>query len=454
LIEITQNIAIVGAGLCGSLLGVSLAQRGFNVSVYEKRQDPRTKEMESGRSINLALSDRGFQALERLGLANQARKICIPMNGRMIHDLQGNTRFSAYSGRKDEFINSISRTDLNRLLIEKLDSYENVNMFFETTVNSVDIEGTAIAFTFNEQDFEEEFDLIVGADGAGSIVRRTMDKDYEEFESSSEFLSHGYKELEIPADDNGGYKIDSNSLHIWPRQQFMIIALPNMDGSFTVTMFNPYETDYGFNSLDERAEVDSYFDTYFKDIKAVLPELQKDYEENPVGRLGTVKCFPWHYKGNVLLIGDSAHAIVPFYGQGMNASFEDVFVFDNMLDEYMNKDWNSFCAAFQNERKGNCDAIADLALDNFWEMQDKVDDEAFILKRKLEMKMEQELSDYYSKYSLVTFREDLSYRQAKEQGRKQDELLLEICGKTDFVMPQNLEELSKIRKQLKDQING
>ena len=447
-----QSIAIIGAGLCGSLLGISLSRRGFNVTVLEKRQDPRTKEMESGRSINLALSDRGIQALDKLGLADQARKICIPMKGRMIHDMEGNQRFSRYSGREEDYINSISRTDLNRMLIESLDESENVLIHFQAEVQHVDLNENIVHYKMNEHEKSQKFDLIIGADGAGSIIRRTMDKELEGFQSSSDFLSHGYKELEIPH-DNGKYRIDQNSLHIWPRQKFMIIALPNMDGSFTVTMFNPYESETGFNELDEKQEIDSYFDKYFKDLKSLLPDLQADYNENPVGRLGTVKCFPWHHKGKVLLIGDAAHAIVPFYGQGMNASFEDVYVFDDLLDSYKGNDWIAFCEEFQKLRKSNCDAIADLALDNFIEMQDKVDDEAFIEKRKLEMKLEQEAEGYYSKYSLVTFREDLSYEQAMKQGRRQDEILLELCSGENYTFPEKPDELTQILTYVKQKLN-
>ncbi len=453
MIKDNKSIGIVGAGLCGSLLGISLSNKGFNVTVFEKRQDPRTKDMESGRSINLALSDRGLQALDNLGMAKEARKICIPMKGRMIHDTEGNTRFSPYSGRADDYINSISRTDLNELLIEKLDESENVHIHFETKVNDIDFNNSVVFYENKSTKVQQAFDLIIGADGAGSVVRRLMDKRIKGFESSSTFLSHGYKELEIPAGSESKYQIDHNSLHIWPRQKFMIIALPNMDGSFTVTMFNPYEGNTGFNELDEKQEIDAYFNSYFKDLKPLIPELQKDYNNNPVGKLGTVKCFPWHNKGKVLLIGDAAHAIVPFYGQGMNASFEDVYVFDQLMNDFEDKDWESFCEAFQTARKANCDAIADLALDNFIEMQDKVDDQAFIKKRQLEMKLEQETENYHSKYSLVTFREDLSYEQALNIGRQQDQLLLELVSSPTYSLPTSVNELNQIIENLKSRIH-
>ncbi len=448
-----QSIGIVGAGLCGSLLGISLARKGYKVTVFEKRKDPRREEMESGRSINLALSDRGLQALERMGMAQAAKEICIPMKGRMIHDTEGNKRFSPYSGRSEDYINSISRTDLNRLLIEELDTSENVVIFFETSIEKIDIERSRVYYTVGAKSVYGDFDLVIGADGAGSIVRRTMQKEIPNFNSTSQFLSHGYKELEIPSAGKGQYKIDKHALHIWPRQEFMIIALPNMDGSFTVTMFNPYEGKAGFNELDEKQEIDQYFDAYFPDLKPLIPELQDDYNNNPIGKLGTVKCYPWHHKGRVLLVGDAAHAIVPFYGQGMNASFEDVYVFDQILEEMETIDWGEFCEKFQESRKPNCDAIADLALDNFIEMQDKVDDEDFIKKRKLEMKLEQDGEGYYSKYSLVTFREDMSYKEAMIKGRKQDEILLAYCAHDQFEYPTSKQELNQVIDYIKNKLN-
>ena len=340
----------------------------------------------------------------------------------------------------------------NKFLAEALTQvYEN-NDHLAQLYTKEEFKFENIEYIYEGKTTSKSFDFIIGADGAGSIVRRTMDKELESFTSSSEFLSHGYKELEIPKHGNS-HAIDKNALHIWPRQKFMIIALPNMDGSFTVTMFNPYDTEVGFNELDERQEVEAYFDTYFKDLKPLIPELQEDYNQNPVGRLGTVKCYPWHHKGKILLIGDAAHAIVPFYGQGMNASFEDVFVFDELLESYKSDDWLDFCNKFQEERKKNCDAIADLALDNFIEMQDKVDDKNFIEKRKLEMKLEQEADGYYSKYSLVTFKEDLSYEEAMNQGRRQDEILLELCSSDDYSFPENKEELDHILKYIQNKLD-
>lgn len=453
MIEITQHIAVVGAGLSGTLLTICLAQRGFNVDLFEKRPDLRKVELDSGRSINLALSDRGLKAMALVGLEEAVRELCIPMHGRMIHDMEGNLRMSPYSGRSSDYINSVSRPGLNALLLDKAETYPNVNLFFDAEIEDVDIANKRIRYNYLEQDIAEEYDIILGTDGAGSMVRGSMSKYLgDAFDLSVDFLDYGYKELEIPQAEGGGYQIADDALHIWPRGNFMIIALPNLDGSFTVTMFNPYKGAVGFEELKEDPQILAYFKQYFPDLVDKLPALQDDFDDHPVGRLGTVKCSPWHVDGSVCIMGDAAHAIVPFYGQGMNASFEDVYVFDHLLAEHMNKTWEEMFESFETARKENADAIADLALDNFIEMRDKVDDPAFIVKRKLEMALEQNFPAYFSKYSLVTFT-DLSYAQALKQGRRQDAYLLEKCQNPDFKVPTNKEELQEILTEMQNHLN-
>ena len=429
-----DKIIIVGAGLCGTLLAVRLAQRGFKVALYEKRWDMRKKEMDAGRSINLALSHRGLMALDRANLKETVLQGCIPMRGRKIHPLGTEPFISPYSGRPSDYINSVSRPGLNMILLDAADKYDNIDVKFDVPVVDVDLKAAKIRYVDKAGNTHyDEGAIVIGTDGAGSAIRRSMMKYTAEllFNYSQDFLRHGYKELSILPANNGGWKIEKEVLHIWPRGDFMIIALPNLDGSFTLTMFHPYGTDIGFNNLDTEAKIASFFEEYYPTLLPYIPHYQEEYAQNPVGNLGTIKCYPWQAFGKGLIMGDASHAIVPFYGQGMNASLEDVRVFDEVLEEY-GTDWEKVFTVFQDKRKANTDAIADLAIDNFYEMRDYVDDVAFIRKRQIEMQLEQQFPDYYSKYSLVTFQPNLPYEQAMKQGRKQDELLLEMCSNPDF----------------------
>lgn len=423
-----QHIIIVGAGLCGGLLALRLAQYGYRVSLVEKRGDMRKMEVESGRSINLALSDRGLKALRLVGLEDKMRTACIPMKGRMIHGLDGTLRFSPYSGRPGDYINSVSRSDLNRVLIEEADVHDHVRLYFDAKCTAIDFDKSEVHYQQNGETGVLHGDVIIGTDGAGSVVRRELMRviTSDEEREDTQFLSHGYKELSIPPSRSGGWKIEKNALHIWPRGTFMLIALPNLDGSFTVTLFLSNHGEISFDSLDSDEKVISFFNEYFPDTLYAMPDLVQDFNSNPVGRLGTLKCYPWHYKDKCLLMGDAAHAIVPFYGQGMNASFEDVTILDEILSK--DEEWLSVFEKYQSQRKENTDAIADLALDNFYEMRDHVDDEAFVQKRKIETQLEQQFPSYYSKYSMVTFNENMPYASAMKKGRKQDDLLLELCS--------------------------
>ncbi len=423
-----QHIIVVGAGLCGSLLALRLAQRGFRISLFEKRGDMRKVEVEGGRSINLALSDRGLRALRMVGLEDRMRKECIPMKGRMIHDETGELRFSRYSGRGRDYINSVSREDLNRILIEEADVHDHVQLYFDTKCTAVDFETNTVTFTKSGEEIKYQGDLIIGTDGAGSKVRREMlaQIDDETKQDQSIFLTHGYKELTIPPAENGQWRIKTKALHIWPRGTFMLIALPNLDGSFTVTLFLPIEGKNGFEDLDSDEKIMEFFNYYFPDAVTHMPELVNDFHDNPVGKLGTLKCYPWQYEGKATIMGDAAHAVVPFYGQGMNASFEDVIVFESCLDS--GETWKDVLECYQEKRKEDADAIADLALDNFYEMRDHVANQAFIKKRAIEMKLEQHDESYYSKYSMVTFDEHMPYSEAMRRGRRQDKVLMEICA--------------------------
>lgn len=425
-----QNILIIGAGLCGSLLALRLGQRGYNVSVYEMRPDLRKVDISVGRSINLAFSDRGNKAMKLVGLENKVKALCIPMNGRMIHDEHGNTFLSNYSGRDQEYINSISRGDLNALLLDEAEKHDNVKIFFNKKCKSVDFKKTtALIKDYNTKDeFIEDADVIIATDGAGSAMRKSYYLGGKFlFSFSQEYLTHGYKELSILPKENGDYKTHKNALHIWPRGSFMLIALPNLDGSFTVTLFLSYDGGkYNFNNLKNENSVLHFFQEEFPDALALMPNLLDDFFKNPTAPLGTIKCSPWHYKGNTLLMGDAAHAIVPFYGQGMNASFEDVVEFDKVLDQNLN-DWETVFKTYEASRKKDTNAIADLAIDNFHEMKDHISNPIFQEKRKLEMALEKRFpEDYASKYSLVTFNEDIGYREAMLRGRAQDKALLNM----------------------------
>ena len=427
-----QNILIIGAGLCGSLLALRLGQRGYNVTVYEMRPDLRKTDISAGRSINLAFSDRGNKAMKLVGIEDVVKALCIPMNGRMLHDKEGDTFLSNYSGRDHEYINSISRGELNGLLLTEAEKHDNVTIHFNKKCKSVDFEHTTARFQDYEtkKDFIEDADIIIATDGAGSALRRSyyLERKFL-FSFSQDYLTHGYKELSILPTETGGYKTYKNALHIWPRGDFMVIALPNLDGSFTVTLFLSFdEGEYNFNNLTTPEIVTEFFQKEFPDALELMPNLVEDFFDNPTAPLGTVKCSPWHYKGNTLLMGDSAHAIVPFYGQGMNASFEDVVEFDAVLDEHEG-DWETIFSEYEKTRKKDTDAIADLAIDNFHEMKDHVGQAIFQEKRKIEMALEREFpEDYSSKYSLVTFNEHIGYREAMLKGRAQDKAILNLLA--------------------------
>ena len=450
-----ESILIIGGGLCGSLLALRLAQRGYKVEVYESRPDLRTTDISAGRSINLALSDRGLKALRLAGVEEKAREICIPMRGRLMHDTEGNTFESNYSGRQGEYINSISRGDLNGILLTEAERHENVNIHFNVKCLGVDIEKKEAKFESYEtkEQFTINADVIFGTDGAGSSLRKSYEKQLPSFRVSQEFLTHGYKELEIPGVE-GSHQISKDHLHIWPRGKYMLIALPNMDGSFTVTLFLSFsEGEYNFDNLTTKESISAFFKEQFSDALELIPDILHEFEINPTGKLGTVKCYPWAYKGNTLLMGDAAHAIVPFYGQGMNASFEDVAELDAVIENHEG-DWNTIFSEFQKERKKNADAIADLAIDNYYEMRDHVANPIFKEKRKIEMELESSFpSEYSSKYSLVTFNENLGYHEAMTKGRIQDEVLLSLIEQGQVHKLSNLESiLKRVQEETKERL--
>jgi kynurenine 3-monooxygenase len=452
-------VLIIGAGLCGSLLALRLAQRGFLVEVFESRPDLRKVTISAGRSINLALSDRGLKGLRLCGVEEKARKLCIPMFGRLMHDKESNTFSSNYSGREGEYINSISRGDLNAMLLDEAEKHENVTIHFNHKCKKVDIENGTAFFINSEtnEEFSVTSEVIFGTDGAGSSLRNSYISERKFlFSYSQNYLTHGYKELEIPADFTGNHQISKDHLHIWPRGDFMLIALPNRDGSFTVTLFLSFDDgDYNFNNLTSEEKITAFFEQEFPDALALIPNIKEEFLNNPTAPLGTVKCSPWFYKGKTLLLGDSAHAIVPFYGQGMNASFEDVVVLDEILDQKL-KSWEAVFKEYQRARKKDTDAIADLAIDNFFEMRDHVANELFKQKRKIEMDLEKAFpNQYFSKYSLVTFNEHIGYEEAMKKGRAQDKALLNLISDKDVHTHVNMTktELKVILDAVTEQTN-
>jgi kynurenine 3-monooxygenase len=419
------KVPIIGAGLAGSLLAIYLAKRGIEVEVYEARGDMRLEKAAAGRSINLALSDRGIAALREVGMDEYMLAEAVPMYGRMIHSVAGDTKLLKYSGREGGYINSVSRAGLNIALINAAEKYPGVKFIFNERCVGFDCVSGEALFSSGTKDSGE---TLIATDGAGSAVRNSMlHGGVERFEFSQAWLDHGYKELHIPAGSNGGFLMEKNALHIWPRQKFMMIALPNFDGSFTCTMFLAHKGDNGFDKLNDEASLMRFFEGNFPDAGPLMPTLTEDFINNPVGNLGTIKCFPWNFGGKALLLGDSAHAVVPFYGQGMNCAFEDVRVLDQLIEKH-GTDWETVYDEYGELRKVNTDAIADMAEENFYEMRDATADPVFQRKRELETKLEQTYPDYFSKYSMVTFREDLPYSVAKEKGNAQDRLLMELCS--------------------------
>jgi len=379
--QAAERYIIVGAGLAGSLLAISLARLGRTVEVYERRLDPRRKGFIGGRSINLALSIRGINALERVGLAERVLADAIPMRGRMMHGVTGGLTFQPYSKDPSDTINSVSRGGLNITLLDAAEACEGVTIRFGARCLDVDLENAAATFVDEQsgEEFTAQADALLGTDGAFSAVRGAMQKT-DRFDYSQEYLEHGYKELTIPPGAGGEFAMAPHALHIWPRGGSMMIALPNQDHSFTCTLFWPYQGAHSFEAVQRREDILAFFERHYPDAVALMPTLVEDFETNPTSSLVTVRCWPWRV-GRSLILGDAAHAIVPFYGQGMNCAFEDVAALADRLTA-SGFDIDEAFEEFQARRKPNAEAIADLALANFIEMRDKVGSRWFLLKKK------------------------------------------------------------------------
>lgn len=431
-----NTIVIIGAGLAGSLLGISLARKNFQIEIFERRPDMRKVDVGGGRSINLALSVRGIHALQEIGLSERVLRIAIPMRGRMIHPLDGPVFLQRYGGDETEVIYAVSRAELNKALMTAAEKHKNLHINFDMRCTGMNVETGEVLFV-HEQTGEESVILpktAIGADGSASAVRTAMvEKGISTF--TLEYLDYGYKELTIPPGPHGAHVLDKNALHIWPRTTYMLIALPNLDGSFTCTFFFPHKGEMSFESLDTEAKVQAFFQEHFPDAVPLLPDLRKQFFENPTGSMVTVKGLPWHVEGKMLLLGDAAHAIVPFFGQGMNCAFEDCTYLTALIDRQMaygrspeKVNWGEVFTEFETMRKKDTDAIADLAVENFVEMRDYVGQPKFQLKKKVE----RILADHYPglfvpKYTMVTFRR-IPYSVARERGAIQEQILDQLCA--------------------------
>ena len=442
-----EPVILLGAGLAGSLLAVSLAQQGFRVEVFERRSDMRKTDISAGKSINLAWSERGIQALQEVGIAEDIMKLTIPMPGRMIHDLEGKLTFQAYSKDGKTAINSVSRGVLNMRLMDLAEGYEGVNFHFNQRclgmnfdtgeVELENAESGKITYTKGQ--------VVIGTDGAFSGLRNSLQKT-PRFDFSQEYLSAQYKELEIPPGPEGSHLIEKKALHIWPRGNFMLIALPNLDGSFTVTLFmDKSGTEPCFDSLDSPEKVIRFFESWFPDVLPLMPNLVKDFFENPTGDLVTVNCKPWSYDGQAIILGDAAHAMVPFFGQGMNAAFEDCSAFRAAVAAHGN-DWKKVFAQVEAERIENSYAITRLAIANYAEMRDHVGNQRWLFRKEVEHLLEKNFPGIYiSRYEMVSFSK-IPYKTALENGDKNDLILNTLIQGKNKINEIDLEEARRLVK--------
>jgi kynurenine 3-monooxygenase len=430
------KFVLVGSGLAGGLLAAYLGRRGYEVDLYERRADPREGNIVGGRSINLAVSTRGIHALEQLGIADEVLQHAIPMRGRMIHPAGAGRAaiFVPYDVDPKKCINSIGRAALNTTVIEAAQRYPNVRVHFNHRCTDVDLDGAvahlektdgavvAAVSAANREIIEARGDAVIGVDGAFSAVRQSMQRGIGNFQYDESYLAHGYKELTIPPGSDGSWRMEKNALHIWPRKSFMMIALPNPDGSFTCTLFWEFEGPRSFANTKTDDDVHRFFEEEFPDAVPLMPTLLEDFRNNPTGSLVTIRCAPWHYRDKVALVGDAAHAVVPFYGQGMNAAFEDCVVLDECLERFPDNRERAFSEYFV-RRKENADALAELAIGNFIEMRDKTASRAFRAKKKLDLLLEAALPGIYLPlYTMVTFTR-IPYAQAARRAQRQDRIV-------------------------------
>ena len=424
----TKDITICGAGLVGSLLAIYLGKKGHRVNVFERRPDMRQTTIDGGRSINLALSNRGWKALEAVGVGENIRKMSIPMYRRVIHDREGKLSYQPY-GKEGEAIYSVSRGGLNARLMQLAEETGNVNIHFDERCVDVDLDQAVAVFEnyLSGENTRSQADLVFGADGAFSAVRAVMQKT-DRFNYSQQYIEHGYKELSIPPDADGKHRMEREALHIWPRGNYMLIALPNPDGSFTSTLFFPFEGDPSFSTLDAVAKARVFFEQDFADALKLMPDFDQEWEGNPTSSLVIIRSYPWvSESGRVAILGDASHAIVPFYGQGMNSGLEDCTVLNDLIAEH-GDNWGLLLDDFQKNRKPDADAIADLAMRNFVEMRDLTGDSAFLLQKKIEKRFYEKYPDrWIPLYSMVTFTH-IRYSVALREGKRQDAIMERVMA--------------------------
>lgn len=430
------RVAIVGAGLCGNLLAIMLARRGYAVTMYEQGPDPVTAAAPAGRSINLALAARGIRALQQAGVYDDIRPLLLPMSGRIVHEDDGSQRLLPYGQHNGEQIWSVSRSELNQQLQQIALERWPVEYRFEHTCTGFDCQSGRAQFTTPVGTCESEAETLIAADGAGSAIRRDL-ADTGQLNASEDLLDHGYKEILVPATSTGDFALDPGGLHIWPRGGFMLIALPNLDKSFTATLFLPHHGTTSFDTVSPET-VRELFAGQFSDMLPLLPDLKQEFATRPIGQLGTVHSQPWHHEStaqpqrHLLLIGDAAHAIVPFHGQGMNAGFEDCATLDRLLVA-SGDDWDSVLPQFESARRANTEAIARMALENYVEMRDAVRDPDFERRAELSFELERQFPGrFIPRYSMVMFHPEISYADAEARGQIQAELLNEAMTRPDM----------------------
>lgn len=449
-----SEIVLVGGGLAGALLSMYLSKRGFRVDLYERRSDMRKGRAEEGRSINLALSTRGIYALHEVGLDQEILSLAIPMKGRMIHAVTGELTFQPYGKSETDVIYSISRAQLNIALMNAAERTGSVTFHFNERCTGFDLSTGALLLrnSITGAESSRSVATVIGTDGSASALRMSM-REAGRMTFTEHYLEYGYKELSIPASPSGEFCMEPHALHIWPRKTFMLIALPNFDRSFTAILFYPFKGAESFETLDTKERVQLFFRQQFPDATAMMPSLVDNFFTNPTGSMVTVRCSPWHVGDKLLLLGDASHAIVPFFGQGMNCAFEDCTVFHACMEQF-GTEWGRVFEEFERLRRPNTDAIAQLALENFIEMRDLVSDPRFLLRKKVELELERRFPRHFiSRYGMVTFHR-IPYAVARDRGAKQDTILAELCDGIERIEDVDWNKAERLMEKLPDSQTG